>query len=264
MAIRPFGNGQKIGLSTDTKPTLPKGWRFYEEDTGDTLYSDGTYWWLASPGPFTSRKWGRGPMGGSVQNGSDLTISMSAYTGAGSQSMSTSNTSAGKHVRYRTSTTTGNRGGVRSAMEMSLRDWNPRIRIRFALVHTTNVRYYMGFAPAAELTGDDPLNALDGFMIGYIAATSANYIIMHNDGTGATTTVSTGVAAVGSAVHDAKLVYDNANSRISWSFDGGAYNHITTDIPRTAQVQNLHMAVETAEGALKDLQVFDLSVQSDK
>ena len=265
MTVRPFGNGQIIGLSTDTKTAYPAGYRFFEEDTGDVHVSDGTYWWLMSIGPLSNKRLGHFPSGVTTA-GDGMMINWTAPTGAGTQSFVITDTGNGRYILIISGTTLGNKGGFRMAASgMSIREWNPRTRFRIALGSTTLRRDYFGFASLnADLTGDDPLNGASGFMFGYLAATSANYLIMHNDGTGATVNIDTGIAA-STATKIVSLVYDNANSRFSYSIDGGAYSHVTTELPAAGANLTMHMTLETNEsGVAKSDRIYNAFVQSDK
>lgn len=261
MAVKHLGNGMYVGLSTDTKPTVPAGYRYYSTDTGDWEQFDGTYWWIQSLGPLSQKHVGFGPCGGSVTNGEGMLISMTASTGVGSQAFLTDATN-GKYANYTTSTTSGNKGGARVNQPSILREYNPRIKMKLTLNNTTLCRYYLGFAPTAELTSDDPLNTLDGFLFGYIATAGSNYLIMHNDGSGATVSDDTGTASTG--VREVRLVCDNTNSRFSWSIDGGAYTHVTANIPRTSQAMTTHFTCETAEAAVKSFRLYNAFIQADK
>lgn len=108
--------------------------------------------------------------------------------------------------------------------------WKPRIKYRFKVSDITNSRSLMGFVGSTtQPTGDDPLNALNGFMFGKIS-TSGNWVIIRNDGTQASVVADTGILA-DINTHTIELIGDFANIRWGSSFDGGDVTWYTTEIP---------------------------------
>ena len=103
------------------------------------------------------------------------------------------------------------------------------MRIRFKLASTTLQRNWFGMATNAEPTGDDAFNGTYAFVIGTISG-SPNFQIMRNDASSGTVLADTGIA-VDTNIHEVRLVGDEANTRFSWSLDGSAYTHYTTDVP---------------------------------
>jgi hypothetical protein len=257
------------GLSTAAKPVAPQGTRFFETDTGDTLVSDGTYWWLRGvPGPFSTKRWGIMTWGAHTIGDGMLNLTTAA-TGAGGQTFAADNTN-GRYLLCVTGTTIGNKGGYRvSSGSMVMRQWNPRMRFRFLLNATTDhtlSRGYFGFTTNVEPTGDDPLNARSGFMIGWIS-TSTNFIVIRNDVTGATD-LSGNVAATAQALdtfmHTVSIVADEPNSRWSVKWDANDYVHYTTDIPVNTAAMTIFFHNETAEISAKNFRLFSMFTQVDK
>jgi hypothetical protein len=264
MAVTYLTDGQYIGLSTDTKPVAaPAGYYFKETDTGDTHISDGTYWWLTNyPGPLSRKRVGYIPMGASVTGGVGMFVNFTSSTGA--PTFDQSDVTNGRFMLCQTGATSGNKAGSRMvSAALTTKDWNPRMRFTFLVTNNTDHRFWIGFTnQTTELTGEDPLSGLAGVMFGAVAA-DTNWKILHNDATGATVSDDTGIAR-GTSIHTVNLVSDHANSRWSWSYDGGAYTHITTEIPLTGVNCTVHMMNETATAAAKVMRIYNLSVQSDK
>ena len=269
MAFSYIGDGLYVGTSTDTKPTAaPSGYRAFETDTGDYFVSDGTYWWLSGmPAPNSTKKVGYWPNGASGGSGGVYLLStLSSPTGTGSLSF-VIDTTNGRYENMPSGTTSGNKGGLKTAAAVSIRGFNPRVRIKFKLATTTNTRLYMGYSSTAtDLTGDDPLNALQGVLFGMStssATSAANWLVMHNDGSGATAVDDT-TTAFDSNVHTLSLVADEANTRFAWKLDNGSYTNVTTDIPSTTTGLFFFIQTETSAASAATVQVYNAVIQTDK
>jgi hypothetical protein len=263
LTIIPISNGVLSGLSTDTKPVSPAGYEFIETDTGDEHLSDGTYWWIKTLGPLSAKKIGIYPAGVTNTVGLGLFSTMVGGTSAGSQSFALDTTN-GRYLGAVTGTTTGTKGGVRAAGPLFLRPYNPRFRIRFSVTDTTAVTLYIGFFPVAEPTGTAPMDTgSQGVLFGLNNFNTTNFVVMHNDNAGTTIADSTGTA-IDTGLHTLKLVADDANVRYSWSLDGGAYTHITGNIPANNTNQTLIMQNETQADAAKNWRIYNVFAQSDK
>jgi hypothetical protein len=247
MTVVNIGNGILLAVSTDTKPTTyPTNTLLYEQDSSTWWQWDGAVWTskrnLRDP---TIRKYGwiygvsstLGGVGGLFAN-------YTAATGNGTNSNQFDNT-YGAGIRYVSGATSGNNAGFRVNRAITIRGLNFRLSCAFKIAQTgTDFRYYIGLTTGtgADPTGDDPLNALSGYMFGLIT-TNANWVIMKNSGSGAGTYTSAGLAAPNANIHTLTIQADDANSRIGWSFDGGAFTYDTTLIP--AQTTQLTVTAET-------------------
>ena len=262
-----FASSDQItGLSTDTKPTSTNaGARFLESDTGDLLVFDDTYWWLLYPGPFTTRRTGWVQQGQSAVGGSGMLATLTAATGAGTQAFAYDNNN-GRYLGNVTGAVSGNKGGYRTNIgTLVIRKFNPKLRVRFQLPAASDYtlsRGYIGFAFNAEPTGDDALNARNGFMVGWISG-GTNFIAHRNDGVGATD-VTGSIAPLDTAIHTVSLVGDEANSRFSARIDNNPYIHYTTEIPASTSGMAIIWANETNETAAKNLRTFNIFCQVDK
>jgi len=272
MTVTTLFNGYLTGLSTDTKPTSPSGYRFYETDLGDELISDGTYWWLRGyPSLFSTRKIGWGNWGRTVtQATGGLLNDWTAHTGTLGASNNTSgfDSTNGKYTTLQTGTTTAGGGSKVNVAALTIRKSNPRIRIRFQLVELTNHRLWMGFMTNLEPTGDTAFNAGGyAFALGISTTLSsplnANFVIWHAPNTTVTSVDDTGTAFDGN-VHTVYLVGDDANSRFSWKLDSGSYNHVTTNIPTQSGSLTFVFMNENTDSLNKSFRIYDFMVQSDK
>jgi hypothetical protein len=266
MTVFDLGNGLWIGLSSDTKPSIATGSRFYETDTGDNFITDGTFWWLAGyPSPLSNRKTGSYPSGTSALVGTGLLSQVIASTGAGSQLIGFDATN-GKSFNALSGAVSGNKGGLRVNSSYFIRQFNPRIRMRFKMGTTANENAYFGFVGGspAELATADPFGAgVPGVVFGINTGNATNFVVMHNDTAGATVIDDTGTAFDTTTVHTVNLVADNANTRFAWNLDGGTYHFITTDIPSAINSLAPIMSVETEEAVAKSFFIYNWIVQSD-
>lgn len=266
MAVKGAGAGQITCLYSDTKPTLPAGYRAFETDTGDILVSDGTYWWLTgAPAVMSPRKYGSLALGNTITQGTGMFTLFTNATGIGTTNSVISDATNGKYATFPTGTTTGNKGGMRiNSSLFTSRPFNPKMYIKFKLETTTLQRIYLGFATNAEPTGDDPYGSgTVAFMIGHISG-DTNFKIIHNDTSGATVFDDTGTA-LNTSIHTIKLVADEANTRFSWSLDGGTYSHVTTNIPSATNNLTVVFQSETNEsGVAKTFDIFAASMNTDK
>lgn len=255
-------------LSTDTKPTnIQANQLLYETDTGDTLISDGTYWWIKELGPFSNKKIGFLTMGNNISGGTGHFANLTPSTGPGAQTQAIDTTN-GRYQLCISGTTSGNKGGYRNAAATLFnRSFNPRMRFRFKILQSTLARFYFGFLGPTipELTGDSPLDNISGFIFGVMPTTSTtNWTLATNNGAASTTLTDTGTAFNITGVHTLSLVADEANTRFSWSIDGGAYTHVTTNIPASTTALSLIFTSETATTAAASFNLYNAYCQQDK
>lgn len=269
MAISTLADGVLIGLSSDTKSSMPVGYEFRETDTGDKLISDGTYWWVKSIGPFSSRKIGYLTWGNNISGGIGHFANLTAQTGVGTQSQAIDTTN-GRYQNCVSGATSGNRGGYRNAAStLFQRSFNPKLRFRFKIAQSTNARFYFGFEGPTipELTGDSPLDNLSGFIFGVMPTTSTtNWSVCYNNGATTSTLVNTGIAFDTTNIHTLSLVADDTNTRFSWSLDGGVYTHVVTPavIPASTTALSFTFSCETATTAISNFSLFSAFAQQDK
>ena len=100
MAIVYTSDGVYVGLSTDTKPVSPAGYRFFETNTGDWQVSDGTYWWISSLGALSNRRWGFIPVSTGLTVGVGMLTAVVSATGTGGVTSVLTDTTNGRYINY--------------------------------------------------------------------------------------------------------------------------------------------------------------------
>lgn len=204
--------------------------------------------------------------GTSSTTGWGIIGTLTAYAGAGGNAQVNTFANGSTARNHPTGTTLGNGTGFRYINLLTMRGWNPRYRAKIRLGTSTLQTLYLGFASvvSADLAGDDPLNAVAGVMFGMRSA-DTTFQIMHNDTSGATNFINTGVTINTTAIRtfDLKAI-DVATNKWQWSIDGSAWAEITsTDIPSQSTPLGLHTALVTNEsGVAKNMEVFEVRVET--
>lgn len=168
----------------------------------------------------------------------------------------------GKGGKFTPAASSGAQCAIGTATSITCPQFNPRVKMKFRLDNNADTRMFMGFNNTGGVkTGDDPLNASPGIMFGKIAtATNSNFLIMHNDTSGAT--VLDTVAAADNSIHQIELRADNANSKWWWSFDNGAETGITADIPAATSGLGWIAEVETTNTTQPLFHIFWVEMES--
>lgn len=167
---------------------------------------------------------------------------LQANTHAGSTFSNQWDATYGQFQRYVTAATAGSIGGIISpttgvgiaALNFPGR-WVTRIRNN----NTSNVRTYAGFtsnATACQTSGawlsDTPLGSSDsGLMIGY-RSTDTNWMVFYNNGSGAATAQSLGVAKDAN-FHLLLITWPQAGGQVSFSIDLRTPITISSGLPTT-------------------------------
>lgn len=265
-----IGNGEYIGLSTDTKPTtgIQLGYIARETDTGNRFVYDGTFWWLAGyPSPFSNRLVGSFPGGISGTAGDGLLGTLSQPTGVGSQTFTLTATN-GRFFGCKTGAVSGNKGGLYINSAIFSRPANPRMRMVFQMTGAmTNLNTYFGFigGTSVQPATADPYSAgIDAVTFGVNTGNASNFIVLHNDTTASASIVEdTGVPIDTTTIHTVNMVADNPNSRFAWNIDNGPYHFITTRIPSTINALAPYMTMETEDAVAKTFSLYNWIIQSD-
>ena len=267
MAVTYLGNSQWMGLSTDTKPTgIATGSSFRETDLNITKFYDGTIWRIARFSLPSAKKTGWWPPLGGTSHGTGL---LASSPGAGTITSVTDTT--GRGVQFATGTVTGTYAGARGPTQFVSRQFNPVFRIRFRLDqdNTGNVlRFFAGFATNSAVLPDsnDPLSGISGVGI-QINSTDTTWKIGHNDGGGAGLAVQTNVTgspALDTNIHVLEITADEANSRFLVSWDGGANQAISSDIPASTSLLNVHASMYNVTTTSVSWDMYWAEVEVDK
>ena len=177
--------------------------------------------------------------------------------------------STGRGVRYTTGTTIGSWVGARGSTQYATRQFNPVFRCKFRLNQTNSgnvFRFFAGFATNTAVLADsnDPLNALNGIGV-FIASTDTTFTIAHNDSVGATsTTAITGTPAIDTNAHTVEITADDGGTRFAFSWDGGANQYITSNIPAQTGPLNYHVYMYNVTTTSTNFDLFWAELESDK
>jgi hypothetical protein len=182
----------------------------------------------------------------------------------GTAGSSPADDSTGIYRTYDTGATINSLNGQRwntASMERSLGAY---FKTALYLNSVSNVRIFAGFTSSASAPASaaDPLNALSGVAWWFDSAVSANVKIMHNDGSGASTTVDTGVAAATSTLYPIEIYAVN-DSRFRFVFNGVTTN-VTTDMPASATDLSYWIYIENTTGASRTMRSYYTIIRSDK
>lgn len=264
MAITYLGKGYYTGLSTDTKPTtgVPTNALFIETDRYGLWIYDGVYWRIERNRLPSVKKtgWWTG-----LATGSDLMASPTNSAGTTTVFVAAD----GRGARFDTTTTIGTWAGTRNTTALVLLAWNPIFRARFR-INTTNAdgnqRFFLGLltTTTAFANSDDMFNALPAIGIGF-RSTDTTYQIVSNDTTGATVfTPITGTPTIGVGIHTFEILGDFANTKWGFSFDGGAFQFLTNDIPTGTAALIPQGGMYNVTGVSRTWDNFWAEIESDK
>jgi hypothetical protein len=195
-------------------------------------------------------------------------LSQNVSAVAGHTATQVKNTTVGQGRNYATTTTITTNAGWKLNSTITIRGLNPYYRAFFRLGSSTLMRFYMGFhTSGVDLTGDDPLNAQAGVMLGCRSG-DTNAFILHNDTSGATVFEDTGVtvASLGTGLHKIEIRADDANTKFLWSLDNSAFvsTNLTTNIPAQTTSLCIQNEVQTNEsGVAKNFDLLLVEVEHD-
>lgn len=194
----------------------------------------------------------------------DSAIAVGLCAAAAATGTVTANIDAnGSFNNYASGAVDGNDAGARLGVHTPCRrDQNCRLKMKFQLDAVDLTRLFIGFQSGnALLTGNDPLNALSGVLVGLTSKASAtNFEIMHNDGAGATVVVDTGVAA-NTGVNTIEI--NTVATGFQWIINGSEGTVLTADIPAAATPLSALFQVETNEAVAKNLKNYYFNIVND-
>lgn len=215
------GAGQE-SYATDTSAGLIKGTDYIVNPTGTILEPK-----IASL--LWATKWGT-----VYPNNTDLWADglWEDPTESGTGAVAALDTTDGLPHQFTSGASIGNQAGLNRARLYTTRQFNPTFKLRWKIDEAgANIRFFAGFTGATAAVGnnDNPLNALAGFGVA-INTLQANYQIYHNDTTGATVLVDTGIAK-NTSYHTIELWADDNGAAFYWSLDGSTPASVTANIP---------------------------------
>lgn len=233
-----------IGISTDTKPTSPPtGSTFFETNTGLTYFYNGTAWVTQPlmPNPFYGKKTGGFFPRGSGSCGFGMcapaVMTSSILVGAGPPTVTgLANDASGIGCTCDTSATINNLVGWKCTT-LTTRQFNPVWMFRFRLIATTAFRFFAGFSSGSTsnpASNSDYLNALSGVGLWVDQAVSANWKVMNNDGSGASTITDTTVP-FDALVHTLTITGLDSGPSFTVALDGATITNGTVSSDQPAQ-----------------------------
>jgi hypothetical protein len=188
-------------------------------------------------------------------------------------SLSTANGTCGR--TRTTAASVGAGAGSRYATNITCRTWNPIYRCMFKLNSSTGIRPFFGWSSgSADLTGDDPLNALSGIILTARTA-DTNLQIAHNNGSGATVFVDTGIPKDTNVNVFDLYADESATNKWKWALYSQAtlrsivgsipgYTDITsTDIPASSTPLKPYFQIDSGDGGAKSFVQLQMFVESD-
>ena len=180
-------------------------------------------------------------------------------TGANSQAID----ATGNHRLFDSGGTINSISGIRCNLLYARRLHNAYFKTAIQLNNNTNMRVYCGFVALASnpASSADPLNAQNGIALWLDTAVSANWKIMRNDGSGASTVADTSVAAATGTLYPVEIMAKNDN-RYQVSFNGVIYNY-TTDIPGSTSTQGFWLYIENTTGASRVIRGYYVTMRAD-
>jgi len=260
MTITNNGNGEYIGLSTDTKATtgIPAGSSFIETDTGKSYIWNGYRWTIAgyaSPHILRVGIIDFGAFGNPTAWGILGTTSPKTTSGTGTTAALGPTTTEGQGVTHSTGTTTGSNVGFGYGSNLFMFGAQLYLRFRFRINQaTTNNRFWLGILNSSSIVaGDTPLANLRGVMFGYPLG-GTNYTVIQNNSSASqydnlASTTSFPVNAVDTNWHTVELYSLDNGAHIQYSLDGAApFTLSTTQLPSTT-LPNCFWGYMTNNGA---------------
>lgn len=193
---------------------------------------------------------------------------LKAASSSGTVALQSMDTNHGRFVRFTTSTSGGATGGFNMGFHWTQRQFDPAIHMKFRLQETTANRYYAGFTgPNGTLTGDDPLNANNGFILGK-RNLDTDWHFLRNDSTGATVSYNTGVGVSTTTTIMHLYAFDGMGGFAGFVETSGGAEHgqsFTTDVPCQGCDEDFQaMVTNVTGGNTRRLDVFQALITSQR
>ena len=250
------GGGQEA-YATDTSAGMIKGTDYMTNPSG-------TIWTNKISNLLWMTKWGTFyPLTATLVD--NTTGLWNAATLLGTDGVASLDTTEGLPGTFTSGASAGNQSGLNRALLYTTRQFNPTFKIRFKTDESgANIRFYAGFTGSTSTIGnsDDPLNALAGFGIA-MNTIQSNYQVYHNDTSGATVLVDTGVAK-DTNYHTFEAWADDNATAFYWSFDDSTPASVTANIPAQTTPLSCIFAVTAVNADAKVLSVTKSVITSDK
>lgn len=196
--------------------------------------------------------------GDGILNG--ILTNVTVGTGSGS----TTTDSTGIYRTYSTGATNNSIYGQYANPVFTRRIINPYFKAALYLNSVSTVRVFAGLVASASAPAStsDPLNALEGIGLWLDTAVSANWKIMHNDSSGASTVDDTTKVAAVSTLYPIE-VYAVADTKFRWVFDGVSTD-VSSNIPASTTNLGFRVYIENTTGSDRTMRHYYTIVKTDK
>lgn len=149
--------------------------------------------------------------------------------------------------------------GFSGSAVLTSRNQNFRFKCRFAVDVLTNRRFAIGFAAVTTLptlTDAYLATAVAGFIFRYSSTTDTTIKLLRNDAAGTAVTVDTGVTLAANTPVTIEIIADEANTRMGWAINEGAFTFYTTDIPANTNALNYFHSIEAKTATASTLRIY--------
>ena len=172
---------------------------------------------------------------------------------------------------WQTLTTGGsstNTCSIKTLDSFTARNLNPQFKAKFRVPTAANCRIGLGFNSdlSFDQRNSDWLGGQSGaaFVYGVGRQDEASLYLSTNDGS-TNSFYSPAIATlVANTVYTAELKFDTTNNKVSYSFNGGAFVDVTSQIPASSTLLGATWGVQTQTGSSRTLDTFYVEVQSDR
>ena len=176
--------------------------------------------------------------------------------------------STGNYRTFDTGATINSISGIFSNALSMTRVMHAYFKTAIYLNSVSNVRVFAGLvnSNAAPASAADPLNALEGVGLWLDSGVSADWKIMHNDATGASTVdaLTTPVTAATSTLYPIEIYVDKSDSEFRVKFNEDNYKTFTTNIPASTTGLAFRVYMENTTGASRTFRCFYAIIRNDK
>lgn len=205
------------------------------------------------------------PISSTFSNCVDGILKVASVTGTPTlQSMDANH---GRHVEFVSGSGIGNACGINMGMHWTQRQFDPAIHFKIRLVENTDNRFYLGFTGTTGLlSGDDPLNAANGFVIGK-RNTDINWMVLRNDSSGSTVSYNTGVAVSTTTTIMHLYAFDGLGGFAAFVETSGGAEHgqnFTTETPNSTMDENFQATLITTTASTEEFSIFQGLITSQR
>jgi hypothetical protein len=178
------------------------------------------------------------------------------------------NTTDGIYQTFTTGSSNTNTAAVKTNDTYTCRAFNPTFKCKFRLPSVSSVRMDLGFI--SDMTFDpknsDWLANESGAALSFGTGrgNQTSFYLSTNNGSAASNFSGPIATATANTVYSIEIVFDNAASKVKYSWNGGAFVDVTTQVPAATILLGVAFGVQTTTGSTKSIDIFGVDVASDK